>query len=165
MRLSPSFSLKMPPRKKRVTPFQRKHALEFGLCVTQKTVTNPTAIVAVACLFCVYFAREAKAAARKGVTSNVKYFTSPFRPENYRQHYERQHPERWSEYKECSDEEKTKYFKQEIPLKQTLHAFYGTKQVALKFVIDAPIVDVVIGDALASGRYRWGHSRTNDTIF
>jgi hypothetical protein len=96
----------------------------------------------------VYFGREARVGAKRHKTKNIKYFSKPFRADNYRQHHEKQHPQMWKQYQEASDEEKKAFFETSRPVKETLHNYFGTKQVAQRIRINAAIVNVIIGELL-----------------
>ena len=72
----------------RQTPFQHKHVQEFGLNAMQ-TNPNRRVVVSVRCLFCVRVGRAkgAEDSIRKRMrTTNIKYFSPPFRKENFRKH-------------------------------------------------------------------------------
>lgn len=115
--------------------------------MTQRA-SNSSEVISAECLFCVYFGREVKVGSKRKNTANIKYFTRPFRADNYKQHHEQQHPIRWNEYKNASMEDKQTFFEQSRPVKETLHAFFGPKQTTRRFLINAPIVNVIIGDML-----------------
>lgn len=133
--------------KKRTTPFQRAHELQYALRITQRD-TRSSEVVSVECLFCVHYGRESKVGSKRKKSSHVKFFTKPFRPENYRQHHLQQHPARWMQYEDSSDEEKKIFFEGCRPVKQTLHRYFGGSQVEKQFLINAPIVNTIIGEML-----------------
>lgn len=139
--------------KKRKTPFQNQHGLQFGVRVVQRQTvssssSNQGSVISAECLFCVYFGREAKVGSKRSRTENIKYFKPPFRTDVYKQHLQRQHPECWTKYQNEDDAGKKAFFEEQVPLKTTLHSYFGTKQIEKNFVINAPIVDVIIGDML-----------------
>jgi len=94
----------------RVIPFKEEHQLEYGLEVAS---SNPTTkeVDSVRCKFCIAFGKEgASTAARKQkVTDNMKYFTRPFRPDNYKSHL-KTHSEKWAEYQALNDQENRVFF-------------------------------------------------------
>jgi hypothetical protein len=98
------------------------------------------------CLFCVYYGR----ADREGEqvkhrrTENVKIWSVPFRPENYRTHNENGHPCEWVEYQKLSATDKKEFFDKRK--KGTIQEFVGESVEALKFTICGPIVEVLIGE-------------------
>ena len=57
--------------------------------------------------------------------SNIKYFTRPFRADNYKQHHIKQHPEHWSQYQAATEEEKKTFFDERYLVKETLHSYFG----------------------------------------
>ena len=133
----------------RSTPFQKCHALQYAVRVTQRATTSSSSAVLFAeCLFCVYFGREAKVGAKRSRTENTVYFKAPFRTDKYTQHHSAQHPERWKRYQDADDAEKRSFFEDQLPVKETLHSYFGTKQIEKIFLINAPIVDVIIGEML-----------------
>ncbi len=81
------------------TPFQTKYALEFSLEVVSKDVRGD---VTVQCLFYIHKGRDSvevdnSLGHKWKVTLNIKYFTKPFTPFNYRYHL-KQHNELWAAY-------------------------------------------------------------------
>ena len=136
---------------KRATPFQRAHALQYAVRVTQRSTSNESnasVVIACECLFCVYFGRESKIGSKRKATSYVKYFKKPFRADNYTQHHTLQHPEKWKQYQEASEEEKKNFFDDVKPVKQTLHGHFGAQQACWRFLINTDIVNTIIGDML-----------------
>jgi hypothetical protein len=91
------------------TAFQKQHALEFGLEITQRD-PKTLKICSVRCQFCSFFGRDeviGKERNRKQ-TENVKNWTS-FRKEYYRDHHELNHGTRWSEYQRLNMADKDGY--------------------------------------------------------
>ena len=118
-------------------------------------------VVAAEYLFCVYFGRDSKVGSKRKITGNIKYFSRPFRADNYRQHHVKQHPQRWKQYQEASGEEKKTFFEENKPIKATLHHYYGGKQGTQRYLIDAPIVNVIIGEMLWDPEDIDGSTHTN----
>jgi len=67
--------------------FKDEHLLEYGLEVASRNSTTK-GVDSVRCKFCITVGKEgASTAARKRkVTDNIKYFTRPFRFDNYKSH-------------------------------------------------------------------------------
>ena len=65
---------------------------------------------------------------QRKVTDNIKYFTKPFRVDNYKSHL-KTHSVKWEQYKELSQEEKMVFFNKE-PQKfvNSLYAYYDTER-------------------------------------
>jgi hypothetical protein len=105
-------------------------------------------VLAAECIFCVHFGREEKLGATRQRTKSVKFFTAPFRADNYKQHHTMQHPSQWEQYQRLSDDDKTSFFENVRPAKETLHHYFSGAQVTLTFLINGPIVDVIIGEML-----------------
>jgi hypothetical protein len=130
------------------TPFQPKHALEFGLevCSTDRH-GNET----VRCLFCVYLGRDKVAVELSGSRkrksrSDIKYYNASFAPLNYRSHNWGQHNEAWTEYQALSREDKDNFFKDKTNVVNTLHNYIDTTKDTIHFSLSSGIVDVIIGD-------------------
>ncbi|RHY88241.1 hypothetical protein DYB26_011715 [Aphanomyces astaci] len=119
----------MPPR---TTPFQSKHYLEFGLeIVSRDQHGNPM----VRGNFCTFEGRDKVEITEGGTRKrksrvDVKYFTKPFTPLNYRSHLNGQHKESWEAYQQISN---------------TLHVHMDLTSDSIEYTIKAPIVDTIIG--------------------
>jgi hypothetical protein len=143
--------------KKRKTPFNEKHTLEYGLQVYGRSATGT--VDSVVCRFCTTFEREGKGRGgkkkndneewKRDITLNAKYFTAPFRAEYYRSHL-KCHAEKWKEYCHCSTEEKRKFFDVPNPSANSLHAHFDITKTGEPLVLffDADIVESLIGDML-----------------
>ncbi|CAM6031650.1 unnamed protein product [Sphagnum compactum] len=130
---------------KRTTPFQRKHALEFGLEIVEfEEKCNMPVVTGVRCLFCVYHGRHVELTSRKRKpTDNIHIFKAPFIKQYYLSHL-KQHAETWEEYKELSVDGKKVYFNGKVKRANTMHMYIDTNQDAIHFTISLPIVDVII---------------------
>jgi hypothetical protein len=62
------------------------------------------------CRFCACFKREEQPGAKRQRTENTKYYSTPFRKENYEKHNSNQHLVEWEKYKKASKEEKMEFF-------------------------------------------------------
>lgn len=77
--------------KQRVTPFNEAHELEYGLEIASR-IANTKDVNSVRCKFCTAFGKEGRKTAalsttrKRKVTENIKYFTRPFRVDNYKSH-------------------------------------------------------------------------------
>jgi hypothetical protein len=130
---------------KRTTPFQRKHALEFGLEIVEfEKKGNMPVVTGVRCLFCVYHGRHVELTSRKHKpTDNIHIFKAPFIKQHYLSHL-KQHAETWEEYKELSVDGKKVYFNGKVKRANTMHMYIDTNQDAIHFTISLPIIDVII---------------------
>ncbi|KAF0699226.1 Aste57867_10191 [Aphanomyces stellatus] len=95
----------------RTTPFQPKHALEFGL---ELMSADDDGEQTARCLFCVYEGRQkvevgATTGRKRKERSSVHVFTKPFKPAQYRSHL-KQHAASWETYQALSEREKAAYF-------------------------------------------------------
>ena len=136
-------------RASRSTPYKSQHGLKYGVKVCQYSTDSPNEVLAAECQFCVYYGREVKVGLKRKQTGNVKYFKHPFRADNYLQHLNNQHCEKWKEYQTLNEKEKKEFFTG-TPIKSTIHGFFGAKQVSLKYCMNKKIVEVLIGDMLWS---------------
>ena len=139
----------MPPKKKlKVAPkFSNIHCLEYGLKVTARDAET-SRVISVACQFCVFLGREECGPPRQRKrTTSVKYFNS-FRVQYYKQHLEKQHPNEWTQYQMLSKSEKETFFENRQVLRNTLHAHMDVSTEQYVFLINRPIVDVVVGNLL-----------------
>lgn len=134
--------------KKQTTLFQRGHELQYTLRITQRSIRSSD-VVSVERLFCVHCGRENKVGLKRKKSSHIKFFTKPFRADNYRQHHLQQHQDLWIQYEDSSGEEKKIFFEECRLFNQTLHHYFGGSQVAKQFLIIAPIVNVIIGEMLS----------------
>lgn len=75
-------------------------------------------------------------------------WTRPFRVDKYKSHHKSQHTSNWTTYQTCSFDEKAQFFTAAIPHMNTMlaHVNSGSAAMPLKFNIQPPIVDVLIGD-------------------
>ncbi|CAK9232475.1 unnamed protein product [Sphagnum troendelagicum] len=75
----------------RRSPFKREHLLMFGLEITQSGMDSQhvSTVTAVRCLFCMHLGRDSVELVdgrKHQRTQNVKYFSPPFRKENFTAH-------------------------------------------------------------------------------
>jgi hypothetical protein len=125
----------------RQTPFQDKHAVEYGFQPVQRLVGD--VITTVQCLFCVHIGRKKHEGF--GVKCQCTKFQFPFRPEAYKNHHEFQHHEDWTSYQLLSHQKKAAFFKKKEVF--GIHSFLDKDKDSLQFVISRPtIVDDVVGD-------------------
>lgn len=134
-----------PSKKQKVsgcvaTPFQPKHELLYGIKPCDHGAGG--VVLGARCRFCLAFGRENKQ------SQSCWMFKSPFRPQNYRAHLSKQHPEKWALYQTLSDSEKRTFF--DVPTKAAeLIPFYLESQSdELHFSIEKSIVEVIIGRIL-----------------
>jgi hypothetical protein len=82
----------MSPKQKRATPFQKSHASQYALETVARDLKGQ--VDSAQCLLCVYGGRADREGeqVKRRRTENVKIWSVPFRPENYRTHHENQHP-------------------------------------------------------------------------
>jgi hypothetical protein len=82
---------------KRKASFNSAHVLEFGLHISENDPDN-SLDKAVACRFCSKFRKDSVGERKRKPSTNIKYFTSPFRVDHYKSHLATVHPIRWKEY-------------------------------------------------------------------
>lgn len=89
-----------------------------------------------------------KIGSKRARTTNTKYFKEPFHADIYIQHLANQHAERWKQYQDTDDAGKNAFFREQLPIKRTLQNYIDTKQIKKIFLINASIVDLIIGKIL-----------------
>ncbi|OQS06812.1 histone deacetylase [Thraustotheca clavata] len=130
-----------PVKKPRLTPFQPKHLLEYGLKIEDYNEKNEVSCVR--CQFCTHFGREDVDAEnrKRKKTSNHKTFSIPFRPENYRKHHETQHAEIWKQYQSASIDGKQQFFDK---AKQQQQNHLHQSQLLMPSII-VPLTSAIVG--------------------
>ncbi|KAG7357172.1 hypothetical protein IV203_001860 [Nitzschia inconspicua] len=84
--------------------------VKYGLEVSTRDPST-SEVTTVLCSFCRSFGREDEDAERKRKrTMNAKYFSYPWRSDNFSCHLKQQHPVKWNEYTSMPAEEKQKFF-------------------------------------------------------
>ncbi len=136
----------IPPKAK--TPWQPTHGLEYALEVVS-TAGNDDIIVR--CMFYVYEGQDSVvvdgSSMRKRKSRNdIKYFLKPFLPHKYKSHHDGQHTESWALYKATTKKDKQHFFDNKIKVANTLHRYMDLDNDILTFMINASIVNMIIGD-------------------
>ena len=97
-------------KRSKAAKFQLEWTIKFGLEVSTCNLAT-TEVSCLKCLFCCEFGRECDNTERKRkLTTNCKYFSSPWRSDNFTAHLNKQHPLKWSEYQALSHEQKQNFF-------------------------------------------------------
>ncbi len=136
----------MPPKAK--TPWQPAHELEYALEVVSTTGNGD---IIVRCMFCIYEGRDSvvvngSSTRKRKSRNNIKYFLKPFLPHKYRIHHDGQHAELWALYKAAAKKDKQHFFDNKIKVANTLHRYMDLDNNILTFMINASIVNTIIGD-------------------
>ncbi len=136
----------MPPKAK--TPWQPTHGLKYALEVVS---TAGNGDITVRCIFCVYEGRDnvvvdSSSTRKRKSRNNIKYFLKPFLPHKYRSHHDGQHAESWVLYKAVAKKDKQHFFDNKIKVANTLHRYMDLDSNILTFMINASIVNTIIGD-------------------
>ncbi|CAN5968456.1 unnamed protein product, partial [Sphagnum jensenii] len=111
----------------RKTPFQTKHALQYGLSISARD-PGSSEVVAVRCQFCVCFGREVIS---KKSSTTWTFEGPPFRTDNYTQHLRLNHKTRWEEYQGLAQQEKSKYFNVAIKHAETICHYIESRSEAI----------------------------------
>ncbi|KAH8941177.1 hypothetical protein BDL97_14G024200 [Sphagnum fallax] len=122
------------------TPFQLPHALEFGLLISGRDTKS--LVTSMMCRFCACFKRAEQPWAKRQWTENTKYYSTPFRKENYEKHNSNQHPVEWEKYKKASKEEKMEFF--ETMKSISIERFICTSGDIFEFIVDSKIVEDIV---------------------
>jgi hypothetical protein len=135
------------PRKAK-TPWQPAHGLEYALEVVSTTGNGD---ITVRCMFCVYEGRDnivvdGSSTRTCKSRNDIKYFLKPFLPHKYRSHHDGQHAESWALYKAATKNDKQHFFDNKIKVVNTLHWYMDLDNDILAFMINASIVNMIIGD-------------------
>jgi len=136
----------MPPKAK--TPWQPAHRFEYALEVVSTTGNNN---IIVRCMFYVYEGRDnvvvdGNSTRKRKSRNDIKYFLKPFLPHKYRSHHDGQHIESWALYKAAAKKDKQHFFDNKIKVANTLHRYMDFDSDKLTFMINASIVNAIIGD-------------------
>jgi hypothetical protein len=124
----------------RKTPFQLPHALELGLLISGRDTKS--LVTSVMCRFCACFKRVEQPGAKRQRTENTKYYSTPFRKENYEKHNSNQHPVEWEKYKKVSKEEKMEFFQTMKSI--SIERFICTSGDIFEFIVDSKIVEDIV---------------------
>ncbi|CAK9863586.1 unnamed protein product [Sphagnum jensenii] len=111
----------------RITPFQQKHLLEFGLEITQ--LEHNSVVTCIVCLFCKRLGLSGAMeddGREHNQTSNTKYWNPPFRKENFAGHLTSQHLDDFAEYKALSNQEKKKFFDARKRVQELMHRYLNS---------------------------------------
>jgi hypothetical protein len=145
---------------KKVKAFQSDRTLRYGLEVS---TCNPSTseVTSVLCLFCHQFGQEDEDVEQtRKRTTNLKYFSYPWRGDNISSHLKKQHPMKWKEYESLSSEDKQIFFvKNESAQVINMRSFIqpeGSMKARIiakqkfKFIIDADIIETLVFGLLFS---------------
>ncbi len=78
--------------------------------------------------------------------NDIKYFLKLFLPHKYRSHHDGQHVESWALYKATTKKDKQHFFDNKIKVANTLHRYMDLDTNIVMFMINASIVNTIIGD-------------------
>ena len=129
--------------------------MEYGLEIASRNVNKE--VDSVRCKFCVTFGKEGQpilsssstssSARKRKVSSTMKYFTKPFRVDNYTSHL-KVHSEKFAEYNALSMKEKKAFFNVQEKFINTLDAHFEVERKENLLCFDADIVENIICDML-----------------
>jgi hypothetical protein len=106
-------------------------------------------VTAVCYLFCMRLGRnfvELVDGRKRQRTQNVKYFSPPFRKDNFTAHIKSQHQEEFEKYSSLGMEEKKRFFDAKKRTQDSMHRYLNATQTALCIPMSKDIVEVIIGD-------------------
>ena len=97
------------------------------------------------CLFCIYDRRDkvevgSSTGRKRKSRVDIKYYTKPFAPQNYRSHNTTQHGKAWAEYSELCNAKKREYFTGKTKIVNTLHHYLDVEGDTMEFKVSPPIV-------------------------
>ncbi|RLN93940.1 hypothetical protein BBJ28_00020930 [Nothophytophthora sp. Chile5] len=96
-------------QRKRTLKYLKTHELRFGVAPLARDEASGNVTLAV-CLFCKHFGREERAGKKRKSATTIKQFRDSFRPDQYQQHHQFQHPRQWARYKALTDTDKMRFF-------------------------------------------------------
>jgi len=104
------YTLAESQRKGKAKKFNLEWILKYSLEISTRDPCT-SEVTALLCSFCSMFSHEDEDIERKQKrTMNAKYFSYPWRTNNFSYHLKQQHPVKWNEYSRLSLEEKEKFF-------------------------------------------------------
>ncbi|KAG7363603.1 hypothetical protein IV203_026964 [Nitzschia inconspicua] len=142
-------------RKGKAKKFNLEWILKYGLEVSTRDPST-SEVTTVLCSFCRTFGREDEDSERKRKrTKNAKYFSYPWRSDNFSRHLKQQHPVKWNEYTNLSVEEKQKFFLEKesaevVNMRSFVQPEVGSMEASIvakqkfQFIIDADIIETLI---------------------
>ena len=148
---------------KRKGLFKDSYTIDYALKITERHI-HTRQVLSARCLFCIYVGREPKPHDHERVrqsTINSKDFKPPFRTELFRKHHEKQHLSIWRQYQSASEQDKSTFFDDYTVYENTLFAKFQPAQTPFTFDIDAPIIDIIIGDMFFHPDDHGGTSHSN----
>jgi hypothetical protein len=143
----------MPP-KSRTKPIKRvfpsQHLNQYGLEVMHRD-PKTAEVISIQCQFCTYFGKEVdpNQERRRAKTGHPKSWTHNWRTHLYIKHHVGAHASIWCAYQLLSYEDKDAFFKNKTKFNDTMfpHVIsnHGHGSTTIQFVIDAPVVDILLG--------------------
>ncbi|RLN90461.1 hypothetical protein BBJ28_00017931 [Nothophytophthora sp. Chile5] len=101
-------------QRKRTLKYLKTHELRFGVAPLARDEASGDVTLAV-CLFCKHFGREERVGKKRKSATTIKQFRDSFRPDQYQQHHQFQHPRQWARYKALADTDKRQFFVPRLP--------------------------------------------------
>jgi len=138
--------------KKTRMAYKAKHAMQYGLKVSQRDPTT-SAVTTCICRFCSVFGREAEdvvvgAKSKRRKTTRLHYY-STFRTDLYQQHLTNAHSKKWEAYQHLtSDIERGSFFDVDVPFQEKLYAHFDIMEEHMNIKLNPAIVEDVIGGLL-----------------
>jgi hypothetical protein len=146
---------------RRPVELKEQWLVKLGLEVSTRDV-GTSKVTSVLCLFCKHCGRDdgddnADGGIRKRKrTTNKKYFTSPWRSDNFSNHLSKQHKTKWEIYQGLQNEEKIHFFTREekpeavamrsfVQPEATMKARILAKQKCI-YLVDLDIIEQLFGD-------------------
>ena len=137
---------------KRDYRFNIKHLITYGLVISQRC-SKMENVIGVACNLCIFFEKqqnEDSEIVRKRSKTN-KYFTHPFRTENYLQHLKLIHKNKWLEYQSLCTLSKQSYFTEKQ--KNQISNYFIEPDNTVKIFISKDIIELIFKHYLSEEEY------------
>jgi hypothetical protein len=107
--------------KKYVIEFKPEHERKYGVRASCRD-SNSGKVASAYCMFCVSFGREVEEGRTRRTTENRKFFSRPFRTDNYVSHNRVCHPPKWKPYCSLDESDRDKFFEVDEPVANTHNA-------------------------------------------
>ena len=151
--------MKKTTMSRKAIQFNKSWIVKFGLEVSTRDVAT-SQVTSVLCLFCKHCGRDDTDGdeRKRKRTTNIKYYTSPWRSDHFNAHLRTQHRSKWELYQGLSAEEQTNFFVREEKAEAVAMRSFVQPQASMKasiiakekckYIIDTEIIEQLIGELL-----------------
>ena len=117
--------MKKTTMSRKAIQFNKSWIVKFGLEVSTRDVAT-SQVTSVLCLFCKHCGRDDTDGdeRKRKRTTNIKYYTSPWRSDHFNAHLRTQHRLKWELYQGLSAEEQTNFFRPRRKGRSSCHEIF-----------------------------------------